>query len=174
LPTTTASTDTQQDIGAPTTGAPTTTAATKTPTTAAARTTTSTTPTATASRAANTTTTEKTATAGGVPTAGQLAAAITDYYALLPRDTDRAWARLTSKFHSGTAQNRQYYQRFWDSVQRVTATNAHGASPDTAEATITYYFKDGRTAVEPTVYSLVQHDGTLVIDASTVLTSTTQ
>ena len=173
LPTTNAPTDTQQDIGAPTTGAPTTTAATKTPTTAAARTTTSNTPTATASRAANTTT-EKTATAGGVPTAGQLAAAITDYYALLPRDTDRAWARLTSKFHSGTAQNREYYQRFWDSVQRVTATNAHGASPDTAEATITYYFKDGRSAVEPTVYSLVQHDGTLVIDASTVLTSTTQ
>ncbi len=109
-----------------------------------------------------------------VPTSAQLAAAITDYYALLPGDTDQGWARLTGNFQNGTAQNRQYYQRFWDSIGRVVATDAHGASPDTAEATITYYFKDGRTAVEPTVYSLVRQGGVLKIDSSTVLSSTTQ
>ncbi|MET3808286.1 serine/threonine protein kinase [Nakamurella sp. UYEF19] len=111
---------------------------------------------------------------GAPPTSAQLAAAITDYYAVLPTDTDQGWARLTSNFQTGTAQNRQYYQRFWDSIGRVTATDAHGASPDTAEATITYYFKDGRTAVEPTVYSLLRQDGMLKIDSSTVLSSTTQ
>ncbi len=108
------------------------------------------------------------------PTSAELAAAITDYYALLPGDTDQGWAHLTTSFQTGTAQNRQYFQRFWDSVQRVTATNAHGASPDTAEARITYYFKDGRTVVEPTVYSLLLQGGILKIDSSTVLTSTTQ
>ena len=109
-----------------------------------------------------------------VPTSTQLAAAITDYYALLPGNTDQGWAHLTSNFQTGTAQNRQYYQRFWDSIQRVTATDAHGASPDTAEAKITYYFKDGRVAVEPTVYSLVRQGDIFKIDSSTVLSSTTQ
>ncbi|SDP18815.1 Serine/threonine protein kinase [Nakamurella panacisegetis] len=108
------------------------------------------------------------------PSAAQLAAAITDYYALLPNDTDQGWARLTSNFQTGTAQNRQYYQRFWDSIQRVTATDPRGTGPDTAEATITYYFKDGRTAVESTVYHLQSQGGVLKIDSSTVLSSTTR
>lgn len=133
--------------------------------------TTSTTPGNSSSRAAGT---SRSATAQALPTAGQLAAAITGYYAVLPRDTDQGWAELTSKFQTGTAQNRQYYQRFWDSIEGVTATDAHGASPDTAEAKITYHFKDGRTAVEITVYSLVVQGGTLKIDSSTVLSSTIQ
>ena len=108
------------------------------------------------------------------PTPVQLAAAITDYYALLPGNTDQGWAHLTHNFQTGTARNRQYYQHFWDSIQRVTADDAHGTGPHTAEARITYLFTDGRTAVEPTLYSLVQQGGILKIDSSTVLSSTTQ
>ena len=108
------------------------------------------------------------------PTPAQLAAAITDYYALLPGNTDQGWARLTHNFQTGTARNRQYYQHFWDSIQRVTADDAHGTGPHTAEARITYVFTDGRTAVEPTLYSLVRQGGILKIDSSTVLSSTTQ
>ncbi len=144
-------------------------------TTAAARQTTSHGPAQTTSHTPKTTSsTTRSGTARVVPTSAQLAAAVTDYYALQPGNTDLGWAHLTSNFQTGTAQNRQYYQRFWDSVQRVTATDVHGASPDTAEATITYYFKDGRTAVEPTVYSLVPQGDILTIDSSTVLSSTTQ
>jgi hypothetical protein len=112
-----------------------------------------------------------TPTAG--PTPARLAAAITDYYALLPGNTDQGWAHLTHNFQTGTARNRQYYQHFWDSIQRVTATDAHSAGPDTVEARITYLFTDGRTAVEPTRYTLVQEGGILKIDSSTVLSSTT-
>ncbi len=114
------------------------------------------------------------ATSGPAPTSGQLAAAVTDYYALMPGHTDQGWAHLTSNFQTGTAHDRGYYQRFWDSVERVTATDAHSAGPDTAQATITYFFKDGRVAVEPTVYSLARQGGILKIDSSTVLSSTTQ
>ena len=108
------------------------------------------------------------------PTPAQLAAAITDYYALLPGDTDEGWNRLTRQFQTGTARNRQYYQHFWDGIQRVTATDAHSAGLDTVEARITYLFTDGRTAVELTRYTLVQEGGILKIDSSTVLSSTTQ
>ena len=124
--------------------------------------------------AATTTPGPSTSGPAAAPTAAQLAAAITDYYAVLPTNTDQGWAQLTSNFQTGIAQNRQYYQHFWDSIRSVTATKAHGAAPDTAEATITYHFKDGRTAVEITVYDLVLQGGALKIDNSTVLSSTTQ
>jgi len=41
----------------------------------------------------------------------------------------------------------------------------------TPEGTITYYFRDGRVSEERTAYTLVQEDGTLKIDTSTVLSS---
>ena len=137
------------------------------------RTTTTASPTAapTPSTSKLTSSTSRSSPAAPPPTSAQLAGAITDYYALLPGDTDHAWASLTSKYQADTAKSRQYYQRFWDSVQRVVASRPHGATPDTAEATITYYFKSGKVAVEPTVYSLVRSAGVLKIDTSTVLSS---
>ncbi len=118
--------------------------------------------------------TSRTSTTPASPSPSALAAAITDYYAMLPGDTDQGWAHLTSKFQNGTAHDRQYYQRFWDGVGRVTASDAKSTGPDTVQATITYYFKDGRTVVEPTVYTLVSQNGILKIDDSNVLSSTTQ
>lgn len=93
---------------------------------------------------------------------------------MLPSDTDQDWADLTSEFQSGPARNRQYYGRFWDSIQSVIATDAHGASRDTAEATMNHHFKDGRTAVKITVHALVKQGGALKIDSSTMLSSTRQ
>lgn len=107
----------------------------------------------------------------GTPTPAQLAQAIRDYYALLPASTDQGWARLTSKYQSGTAKNRQTYQAFWDAIERVAVNGAKGAPPSTAEATITYYYKDGKVAVEQTTFGLAQQDGILKIDSSTVLNS---
>jgi hypothetical protein len=110
----------------------------------------------------------------GAPTAAQLARAITDYYALLPQNTDQAWQRLTPAYQSGTSKNRASYQAFWDSMQRVTATDAVGKPAAGAEATITYYFKNGRVATERTAYGLVPDGGVLKIDSSSVLSSRTQ
>ena len=53
----------------------------------------------------------------------------------------------------------------------MTTEDVSGAGPDTAQATITYYFQDGRISEERTAYTLVQQDGILKIDTSTVLSS---
>jgi hypothetical protein len=51
---------------------------------------------------------------------------------------------------------------------------AKGARPSNAEATITYYYKDGKVAVEQTAFGMAQEDGILKIDSSTVLNSQTR
>ena len=111
------------------------------------------------------------APADSAPTATQLAATIADYYAIMPGDTDGGWARLTPSFQSGIAQNREYYQSFWDGVSRVTATDITATPPNAAEATITYYFTDGRVSTERTAYTIVRDGDSLKIDDSSVLTS---
>jgi hypothetical protein len=115
------------------------------------------------------TSTSTSAEATGIPTPAQLAAAITDYYALMPAGTDQGWERLTTNFQTGIAQDREYYQSFWDSVQSVSASDVTGEPPGSATATITYNFKDGSTSVERTAFDLVLDDGVLKIDNSTVL-----
>ena len=45
--------------------------------------------------------------------------------------------------------------------------------PRSAQATITYYFKDGRVVRERTAYGLVNERGQLKINSSTVLSSVT-
>lgn len=105
------------------------------------------------------------------PTAAALAAAVTEYYALMPTDTDEGWSRLTPNFQTSIAQNREYYESFWGGVDLVLATDITGIPPDQAEATLTYYFDDGRVSVERTTYRLVQDGGILKLDTSTVQSS---
>ncbi|MGS0686314.1 hypothetical protein ACVBEQ_14400 [Nakamurella sp. GG22] len=88
----------------------------------------------------------------------------------MPGDTDAGWERLTPTFQNGIAQDREYYQSFWDGVSRVTATDISGTPPNSAEATITYYFTDGRVSTERTAYVVVRDGDSLKIDDSTVLT----
>jgi serine/threonine protein kinase len=105
--------------------------------------------------------------------AADLAAAVTEYYALMPANTGEGWARLTNRFQTGIAQNREYYENFWGGINLVTATDVSGDPPDHAEATITYYFTDGRVSVERTTYQLVQDGPILKLDTSAVLSSVT-
>ncbi|HEU5271852.1 MAG TPA: hypothetical protein VFU36_18165, partial [Jatrophihabitans sp.] len=107
------------------------------------------------------------------PTDGQLAQAIIDYYALLPDNTDQAWNRLTEQYQHGTARNRQYYQSFWDAIESVSTSSVTGSAPDSAQATLTYTYKDGRVVTEQTAFTLVPQDGILKIDSSSVLSSRT-
>ena len=109
----------------------------------------------------------------GPPTAAQLTAAINDYYAVMPTGTDQGWSRLTANFQNGIAQNRDYYESFWSGIDTVTATDVSASPPDNAEATITYYFKDGRVSTERTAFSLVKDANTLKIDDSSVVSSQT-
>jgi eukaryotic-like serine/threonine-protein kinase len=112
-------------------------------------------------------------TVRGTPTAAQLRGAITSYYALLPRNTDAAWPRMTASYQTNHAGGRQAYQRFWDAISKLTVADVRGNSPDSAQATLTYYFNDGRVVRERTAYGLVDEGGSLKIDSSTVLSSVT-
>ena len=112
-------------------------------------------------------------TVSGTPTAAQLGRAITSYYALMPRNTDAAWPRMTASYQTNHAGGRQAYQRFWDAVGRISVADVKGMPPDSAQATITYYFRDGRTVRERTGYGLVNEKGRLKINSSTVLSSVT-
>ena len=109
----------------------------------------------------------------GTPTAAQLSQAITSYYALMPRNTDAAWPRMTTSYQTNHAGGRQSYQRFWDAINKITVSEVRGIPPSSAEATITYYFQDGRVVRERTAYGLVDDGGRLKINSTTVLSSVT-
>jgi eukaryotic-like serine/threonine-protein kinase len=112
-------------------------------------------------------------TVSGAPTAAQLRQAITSYYALMPRNTDAAWPRMTASYQTNHAGGRQAYQRFWDAVDRISVTDVRGTPPSSAQATLTYYFKDGRVVRERTAYGLINDGGRLKISRTTVLSSVT-
>jgi eukaryotic-like serine/threonine-protein kinase len=112
-------------------------------------------------------------TVQGTPTAAQLRQAITSYYALMPRNTDAAWPRMTASYQTSHAGGRQAYQRFWDSISKITVSDVRGIPPNSGQATITYYFKDGRVVRERTAYGLVNDGERLKINSTTVLSSVT-
>jgi serine/threonine protein kinase len=123
------------------------------------------------STAASSSSASSTAPATGGSSAAQLSQAISSYYALLPGNTDQAWSRLTARYQASPAGGRQSYQNFWDAIDRVSASNVSGSAPRSAEATITYHYKNGRVVTEQTSYGLVREDGIMKIDSSTVLGS---
>ena len=108
------------------------------------------------------------------PTAAQLAGTITDYYALVPDDTDRSWSMLTPSYQKSPSGGRKAYENFWAAVDRVSVSGVTGKPPDRAEATVTYVYKDGRVVRERTAFGLVDDGGTLKINSSSVLSSSTR
>ncbi|HZA30730.1 MAG TPA: protein kinase [Propionibacteriaceae bacterium] len=112
-------------------------------------------------------------TVNGTPTAAELRRAITSYYALMPGNTDQGWPRMTASYQSNHAGGRQGYQRFWNEIGRVSVSDVTGSPPGSAQATLTYYYKDGRVVRERTAYGLINDGGVLKINSSTVLNSTT-
>ena len=80
---------------------------------------------------------------------------------------------MTQSYQTNHAGGRQGYQRFWDAIDRISIAEVSGTPPNSAQATITYYFKDGRVVRERTAYGLVNEGGRLKISRSTVLSSVT-
>ena len=107
----------------------------------------------------------------GPPTAARLAAAVRDYYSVLPADTDAGWALLTPRYRTTTSGNRATYDRFWGAIDRVRVSAVDASAPSSAVATLRYDYKDGRTYVERTAFTLVQEGGRLKIDRTSVLSS---
>ncbi len=112
---------------------------------------------------------------GGLPdTPEQPQRAITDYYTLVPDDLPTAWQRLTPKYQQNHAGGFTGYQNFWNPVQRVTVSGVTASHDGAVDATIGYFFKDGRVVEEQTSYGLVAEDGLWKIDSSTVRSSQTK
>jgi eukaryotic-like serine/threonine-protein kinase len=111
---------------------------------------------------------------GPQDTPEQLQGAITDYYALVPGNLPAAWNRLTANYQQNHAGGFTGYQNFWSPVQRVTVVDVSARQGDAVDATIDYFFKDGRVIEEQTSYGLVTEDGLWKIDSSTVHGSQTK
>jgi serine/threonine protein kinase len=103
----------------------------------------------------------------------QLADAIVSYYALIPYDLDEAWPRMTADYQENHAGGREYFEYFWSDVSQVEISDVVASAPDYVQATLTYYFTDGRVVQEVTAYWLVDENGMLKIAASEVLSSVT-
>lgn len=97
--------------------------------------------------------------------------AITDYYALMPESLPAGWQRLTANYQQSHAGGFTGYQNFWNLVQRVTVFDVSAKKGATVDATIDYFFKDGRVIEEQTSYGLLSQDGLWKIDSSTVRSS---
>jgi eukaryotic-like serine/threonine-protein kinase len=112
---------------------------------------------------------------GGLPdTPERPQRAITDYYAMIPDDLSTAWQRLTPKYQQNHAGGFTGYQNFWNPVQRVTVSDVTASQDGAVDATIDYFFKDGRVVEEQTSYGLVAEEGQWKIDSSTVRSSQTK
>jgi eukaryotic-like serine/threonine-protein kinase len=104
----------------------------------------------------------------------QVQQAITDYYALMPENLPAGWRRLTANYQQSHAGGFTGYQNFWNLVQRVTVSDISAEQGATVDATIDYFFKDGRVVEEQTSYQLLTQDGLWKIDSSTVRSSQTK
>ena len=80
---------------------------------------------------------------------------------------------MTASYQTNHAGGRRAYQRFWDAISKITVADVRGIPPDGAQATLIYYFNDGRVVRERTAYGLVKEGGRLKISSSTVLSSVT-
>ncbi len=107
------------------------------------------------------------------PTPEQRAAeTVTDYYAMLPGDIAAAWPMMTADYQENHAGGRGAYEAFWGAIAAVDIADVTASAPDQAQATLTYYFRDGSVIQEVTAYQLVDEGGVLKIAATDVLSST--
>jgi serine/threonine protein kinase len=106
------------------------------------------------------------------PTATQLAQAVTDYYDLLPDNVRGGWSRLTPSYQQAQANGAggfNNYEQFWGQFSSVTTSNVTGQPPDSAQATITYTFRDGHTSTERRSFQLIRSAGQWKINASSIV-----
>ena len=103
------------------------------------------------------------------PTTAELSQAVTDYYALLPDDTDAGWERLTASYQRQTG-GKDSYEDFWNDIDTVTVTDVSATLPDRAQATVSYVEKSGdRQSTERRSFRLVRSGDVLKIDQSSVI-----
>jgi eukaryotic-like serine/threonine-protein kinase len=101
----------------------------------------------------------------------RLVESITTYYAMVPGELDSAWPMMTADYQENHVGGRDAYDFFWGGITDVAVADVTASAPDRAQATLTYYFTDGRVVQEVTGYRLVEEGGVLKIAETTVLSS---
>ncbi len=96
---------------------------------------------------------------------------VTGYYAALPGDIEGAWPLMTAEYQENHAGGRGAYEAFWADIADVEIADVSVSAPDNAQATLTYYFRDGSVVEEVTAYRFVDEGGVLKIAATEVLSS---
>ena len=96
---------------------------------------------------------------------------ISGYYAMMPENRDSAWPLMTADYQENHAGGRGGYDAFWSGISDVSITDVRATGPDSGQATLTYYFRDGRVAEEVTAYRFADEGGVLKIAATEVLSS---
>lgn len=97
---------------------------------------------------------------------------LVSYYSVMPGDLDAAWPMMTADYQVNHVGGREAYDAFWGDVASVAIADVTATGPDSAQATLTYTFTDGRVVQEVTAYRLVDEGGVLKIAETTVLSST--
>ncbi|PSL51587.1 hypothetical protein B0I31_11917 [Saccharothrix carnea] len=103
------------------------------------------------------------------PSPAQLEGAVAEYYALVPKDTARAWEMLGPGLR---AQGRDQYEKSWRDVKDLTVSSPPtAAGPDTVTVGIDFTGVEGKRFRESHRLRLVVHNGTPLIDSDEVVSS---
>jgi tRNA A-37 threonylcarbamoyl transferase component Bud32 len=93
-------------------------------------------------------------------------AAVNEYYGLMPDNRDEGWKRLTAKFQANPGGGRNgYYERFWSGIRSVVASGATQVGSNKVQVNLLYTRKDGSTSRERHEYTLINQNGTWLIDS---------
>ena len=94
---------------------------------------------------------------------------ISGYYGMMPENRESAWPLMTADYQENHAGGRGGYEAFWSQISDVSIADVRATGPDAGQATLTYYFRDGRVAEEVTAYRFTDEGGVLKIAATEVL-----
>ncbi|WP_163617391.1 serine/threonine-protein kinase [Microbacterium sp. B35-30] len=106
-----------------------------------------------------------------VPPEQRVVETISGYYAMMPENRDSAWPLMTADYQENHAGGRGGYEAFWSGISDISIADVRATGPDSGQATLTYYFRDGRVAEEVTAYRFADEGGVLKIAATEVLSS---
>jgi eukaryotic-like serine/threonine-protein kinase len=117
----------------------------------------------TTTSAAPTTTTEPTTTAAEAPTTDPVAF-VQSYYALLPEDTDAAFAMLGPQAQS-QSNGRSGFAGFYGRMRAVDIEGARATGDNTVVGTVVFTQRDGSVSREPYRFVVGTRDGQPVIES---------
>ncbi|AQA02978.1 hypothetical protein BVC93_11640 [Mycobacterium sp. MS1601] len=105
------------------------------------------------------TTTTATTQASSFDTMSEL---VTEYYSLLPEDTDSAWQMLSAGYQDQTGGQREY-EKFWRSVDSVSVDSISARDDSSVSAQLTYVMRNGRSSSETRWLEVEPVNGTMMI-----------